>query len=287
MKRVLLFLAFAVLAAPVAAQQPPMFATTKITDNVYQFRYGGHQAMFVVTPEGVIATDPIGYRRPQAVKTYLEEIRKITSAPIRYLVYSHHHYDHIEGGWPFKQAGATVVAHRNAKARLLELGNPGIPIPDVVVDDFHAIELGGVRLELHYVGRNHSDNSLVMLLPKEKLAFTVDFVSFGGVLFRNLPDGYLPDWFASLERLLLLDWERMLAGHPIPGGRFGTKDDVRNQLAYMSDLSQAVREAAAQGKCWDAAMKEIRVPKYEKLANYESGLAANVERFCSYWGRGY
>lgn len=287
MKRFIIFLASAVLTMPVAAQQPPPFATTKITDHVYMFRYGGHQAMFVVTPEGVIATDPIGYRRPQAVQTYLEEIRKITQAPIKYLVYSHHHYDHIEGGWPFKEAGATVVAHRNARTKLIELGNPEIPIPDVVVDDFHAIELGGVRLELHYVGRNHSDNSLVMLLPKDKLAFTVDFVSFGSVLFRDLPDGYLPDWFASLERVLQLDWERMLAGHPIPGGRFGTKDDVRNQLAYMTDLSQAVREAAAQGKCWDTAMKEIRLPKYEKLAGYESGLAANVERFCNYWGRGY
>ena len=47
------------------AQQPaaPPFATTKVegTDNVYVFRYGNHQAMFVVTSAGVIATDPIGY----------------------------------------------------------------------------------------------------------------------------------------------------------------------------------------------------------------------------------
>jgi len=58
-------------AAPAAA--PPTFATTKVegTDNVYIFRYQGHQSMFVVTPEGVIATDPIGYLRPQAVTTYL------------------------------------------------------------------------------------------------------------------------------------------------------------------------------------------------------------------------
>jgi glyoxylase-like metal-dependent hydrolase (beta-lactamase superfamily II) len=287
MKHVLALLSLALAVPFAAAQQPPLFATTKVTDNVYLFRYQFHQSMFIVTPEGVIATDPIGYRRPQAVKTYLEEIRKITQAPIRYLVYSHHHYDHIEGGWPFKEAGATVVAHRNAMARLAELGNPQIPLPDVLVDDFHVIELGGVRLELHYVGRNHSDNSLLMLVPKDKLAFTVDFVSFGSVLFRDLPDGYLPDWFASLERVLQLDWDRMLAGHPIPGGRFGTKEDVRAQLAYMTDLSQAVREAAAQGKCWDTAMKEVKLPKYEHLANYASFLPMNIERFCNYWGRGY
>ena len=61
---------------------------------------------------GVIATDPISYGRPQAAKAYLEEIRKITKAPIKYLIYSHHHYDHIAGGKPFKDAGATVIAHR-------------------------------------------------------------------------------------------------------------------------------------------------------------------------------
>ncbi len=54
------------------AQQPaqPPFATTKVdgTDNVYVFRNGGHQSMFVVTSAGVIATDPIGYGRPQAAR---------------------------------------------------------------------------------------------------------------------------------------------------------------------------------------------------------------------------
>ena len=124
--------AFLVLAAsPLAAQQqpatppvaqpaPPPFATTKVegTDNIYVFRYQGHQAMFIVTPEGVIATDPIGLARPQAVTTYIDEIRKVTQAPIRYVIYSHHHYDHIAGGKPFKDAGATFIAHKNAKQKI-------------------------------------------------------------------------------------------------------------------------------------------------------------------------
>ena len=109
--------------SPAPAATPPLFATTKVdgTDNVYIFRYQNHQAMFVVTPAGVIVTDPIGYGRPQAVKVYLDEIRKITQAPIKYLIYSHHHYDHIAGGKPFKDAGAVVVAHSRAKERLAAL----------------------------------------------------------------------------------------------------------------------------------------------------------------------
>lgn len=268
-----------------AAMAP--FETKKITDNVYVFRYQFHQAMFVVTPDGVIATDPIGYLRPQAVTTYIDEIRKITQAPIRYLIYSHHHYDHITGGKPFKDAGATIIAHRNAKAHLEKLKNPDIPIPDLVIDDRYAIELGGVRVELHYTGRNHSDNSLVLLLPKEKLLFAVDFLPIQSVMFRNGLDGFIPDWFDSIDRVLALDWDRMIPGHPDAGGRFGTKDDVRAYKQYMTDLSDAVKVAASQGKCWDTAMKEIKLPKYENWANYNNYLPGNIERFCSYWGRGY
>ena len=108
-----------------AARRAPPFATTKVegTDNVYIFRYGNHQSMFVVTPEGVIATDPISYGRPQAAVTYVDEIKKITPQSIRYLVYSHHHYDHIAGGKPFKDAVATIIAHRRAKER-----NPAKPM---------------------------------------------------------------------------------------------------------------------------------------------------------------
>ena len=287
MTRHMLTLVLLLAAGTAFAQEQPLFETKKITDTVYLFRYNIHQAMFVVTPEGVIATDPIAYLRPEAAIAYIAEIRKITKAPIKYLVYSHHHYDHIAGGKPFKDAGATVIAHRNAKTRLEALRNPDVVIPDVIVDDRHVLELGGTRLELIYTGRNHSDNSLVMLLPKEKIIFTVDFIPIQQVQFRDMPDGYLPDWFDSLDRVLSLDWERMIFGHSYAGGRFGTKDDVRELKQYMVDLSNAVKVAASQGKCFDAAMQEVKLPKYEKWANYEKYLPGNIERFCEYWGRGY
>jgi len=103
--------------AAVAQSAQPSFATRKIdgTDNVYLFRYQGHQSMFIVTPKGVIATDPIGRYRPEAVTAYLAEIKKVTDQPVKYLIYSHAHFDHIAGGKPFKDQGAIVIAHKNAK----------------------------------------------------------------------------------------------------------------------------------------------------------------------------
>jgi len=277
--------------APPAAQPAPqatppaqpMFATRKVegTDNVYIFRYQGHQSMFVVTKAGVIATDPIGLRRPQADTTYIDEIKKVTSQPIKYVIYSHSHYDHIAGGKPFKDLGARFIAHKNAQAQLKRFPSPDVVMPDEVVDNKRTITLGGTTLELIYVGRNHSDNSLVMRLPKEKLIFTVDFVPIQTLLFRNLPDtASPPEWEESLKRVAALDWERMIPGHPYAGGRLGTKQDVQDLIGYMQDLGAEVKKAAAEGKCTDTAMKEIKLPKYEKWGNYAAFLPGNVERYC-------
>src|ERR1700731_2016994 len=147
--------AAAALPAFAQAPTPPLFSTTKVdgTDGVYIFRYQGHQSMFVVTPDGVIATDPIGERRPAAA-AYIPEIRKIPPAPIKYVVYSHGHFDHIAGGKPFKDIGATFVAHRLTKRLLEQRKNPDIVVPDLVVDDGGGkIELGGTTLDVLKLGK--------------------------------------------------------------------------------------------------------------------------------------
>jgi glyoxylase-like metal-dependent hydrolase (beta-lactamase superfamily II) len=275
--------------APAATPAPPLFATTKVegTDNVYVFRYQNHQAMFVVTPDGVIATDPISYGRPQAAKTYIEEIGKITKAPIKYLIYSHHHYDHIAGGKPFKDAGAKIVAHKRAKERLVALKGLDVVIPDETVTGKRTIKLGGTTLELIDTGKNHSDSSLVMFLPKEKIIFAVDFNALGAVPSRlAVNDSYPIEWEASLKKTLALDWERQIPGHPGPGGRLGTKKDMEQQLAFMTDLSAEVKKASDAGKCFDPAVKDVRLPQYGTLLGYEQNIEWNIHRWCGYWGRG-
>src|SRR5437588_7846329 len=273
-------LAVAAFTATAQAQQQPTFAATKVegTENVYIFRYVGHQSMFIVTPQGVIATDPIGERRP-AAKAYIEEIQKITKAPIKYVIYSHVHFDHIAGGKPFKDIGATFVAHQNAKKRILEIKDPDVVVPDqVVTRNKRNITLGGTTLELNYVGKNHSDSTLVMRLPKEKIIFTVDWIPIEGVQFRGMADTYVPDIEESLKKVIAMDWERMIPGHPGPGGRLGTKDDARADLAYLQDLSAAVKQAVNDNKSYNDAEKEIKLPKYEKWGGYGPFLPMNIER---------
>lgn len=99
------------------------------------------------------------------------------------------------------------------------------------------------------------------------------------VQFRNIPDNAPPlEHIASLKKLASLDWDRMIPGHPYAGGRLGTKKDVEDDIAYMEDLSAEGKKAADAGKCFDTAMKEVKLPKYEKWANYEASPSATDGR---------
>ncbi len=224
--------------APATAQSPPPFATTKVegTDNVYIFRNGGHQSMFVVTKAGVIATDPIGYGRPTGGQTYVDEIKKVTNQPIKYLIYSHHHYDHIAGGKAFKDAGARIIAHKNVKMHLAPLGDPNTVLPDESFDGKKTITLGGTTLELLYLGPNHSDSNIVMRLPKEKIVFVVDTIPVGAFPGRGFIDiePFATETVHQEGHRNGLG-ERMIPGHPgQPGGRLGTKQDAQNVLALYA-----------------------------------------------------
>ena len=273
------------------AQQPqrPQIETRKVegTDNVYIFRNGNHQAMFVVTKDGVIATDPVAYGRPTGGQQYIDEIKKVSDKPIKYLIYSHNHYDHIAGGKAFKDAGAKIVAHRNVKVRLEPLKDPNTPLPDeLVTDRGRTIRLGGTELQLKYVGKNHSDSTLVMLLPKEKIVFVVDLLPVGRVPGRGMIDFYPLEAEESIKKILAMNWDRLIPGHPDSGGRLGTKQDVQQQLEILQEASAEMKKLGQEGKCWDTAEKEFKLPNYANWPGYEQGLPFIARRYCGLWGRG-
>ena len=292
MHRTVLIALFCVLAAAPAWSQGqparPQIATTKVpgTNNVYIFRNGNNQSIFVVTNEGVIATDPVAYGRPQGGAAYVQEIKKVTDKPIKYLVYSHHHFDHITGGKAFKDAGAKIVAHKRVNERLAVQNDPATPPADETFDKKRTITLGGTALELTFVGLNHSDSTLVMRLPKEKVLFVVDLLPVGQIPGRGMIDFYPLEAESSIKQILAMDWEQLVPGHPGVGDRLGTKKDVQDQLTFLQDASEAVKPLAREGKCWEPVEKEVRLPKYEKWPGYEANMQFVLRRYCGLWGRG-
>jgi glyoxylase-like metal-dependent hydrolase (beta-lactamase superfamily II) len=246
----------------------PVREITKIAGEIYRFRNNFHYSVFAVTPAGVIVTDPID---AEAAKWLKAEIAQRWNRPIKYLVYSHDHRDHIAGGEVFADT-AIVVAHRRAKEVIVDEKRP-TAVPSLTFDDALTIELGGTILELTYVGKNHSDNSLVMRFPKEKIAFTVDWIPIKAMPFRDFPDGYLQEWLDSLKRVEAMEFDVMAPGH----GPLGNKADVVAFRGYLEELRAEVTRLAREGKSLDDIKKTVTMEKYKDWSGYAQMRELNVE----------
>lgn len=263
------------LSAEAAAQSSrPDDEITKLADDVYLFRHQFHQAIFITTPKGVIVTDPIS---ADAAAWLNVEIKKLTDQPVRYVIYSHHHNDHITGGSVF--AGQAIfVSHALARPNILQAADPTTPVPDLTFTDRLSIDLGGTQVELIYTGKNHSDNSVVMLLPQRKLLFAVDFIPVETVAYRTLNSDYPDEWIESLKKVEQLDFEVLVPGH----GKIGRKDHVRLFRGYLEDLRAAVLEHVKQGRSLEETKQAVRLPKYEQWQRYADWFPENVEGMYRY-----
>jgi cyclase len=268
----LIAFAASLASAPLAAQQP-RFETTQIADGVHQFRWQGHNAFFVVTDAGVVAVDPISL---EAAATYASEIKRVAPGkPLRAIVYSHHHADHATGAGVLRRAfggNAPIIAHANARTRILADPDTALPPPDSTFTDRLVLADPNRPVELRFLGRTHSDNMIVAYLPRQKIAFAVDFVSNDRVGYRDLPDTFYPDHFDTLRRLQAIDFQRIVFGHGPPGD----KAAVDRQVRYYDDLRAAVSAAIARGASEDEAARTIQLPQYQQWGSYTDWFPLNV-----------
>ncbi len=260
----------AALPDPATAQSdPPTRAITQIAGDLYRFQNNFHYSVFLVTPDGVIATDPIN---AEAATWLKEEIKTRFGQPIRYVVYSHDHGDHISGGEVFADDGALIVAHAQAAVDIAD-NNVPTAAPDITFTDELSLTLGGKTVHLAYLGKSHSDNLIVAHFPDERTLFTVDFISAKRLPFRTLPDYYMPDAITAIERAAAFDFDILAPGH----GALGTPQDARDHAQYLKDLKAAVEEAIAAGKSLETMQAEITLDAYKDWGSYADWRTQNIE----------
>ena len=255
------------LTQPVLAEEPKR-AITQIAGDLYRFQNDHHYSVFLVTPDGVIVTDPINAEAATWLKA---EIASRFNQPIKYLVYSHDHVDHSAGGEVFAET-ATVVGHENAKAAIIGENRP-TAVPDITFSDRMTLTLGGKTVELIYVGKNHSDNSIVMLFPEERTLFVVDFITVNRLPYMTLTDAYFPEWIESIKQVELLDFDILAPGH----GVLGNKADAAAHRRYLEDLHAAVLAAARAGQSLEEMQQSIKLEAYKDWGQYEAWLPLNIE----------
>lgn len=259
----------------------------QLEDNLYTYaNQGGSRTFFLVTRDGVIVGDPID--TDTAANLY-EHIRRVTDKPIKYLIYSHNHWDHIEGGQIFKDAGAQVIAHEKCQVRFGQRPHPAVVPADIVFGGNYTVELGGERVDLLYYGKNHSDCLVFPLLKNGKYLFVVDIIGPGAIPLGPFVDNDVIGSIQTLEQLERLPIEGIISGHGAP---LAAKSALEERRLYLVALMQVVEDELSGGYRADFYERvEKRMEPFSYMRGWNSplefgGFRQNVTAMLFYVGIG-
>jgi glyoxylase-like metal-dependent hydrolase (beta-lactamase superfamily II) len=275
---------FLIAAVLLPAQNPPESAfprIQKIADNVYTYealvgrpgdRYTTN-SMFVVTNEGVLVAD--GQGSVAETKRMVEEIGKITSQPIRYVVVCSDHGDHTNGNSAFP-SGTEFIAHPTSKATIERQASapnrradaPAVIVPTTVVSDRRVLTLGGMEIDIRFLGRAHTGGDLVVYLPKDKILFMSEI--YLNRLFPGMRSAYPSEWMDVFKKARTMDVAMYVPGH----GYISDAATLKNELAaYEKATADVIAEAKrlhAAGLSPEEAAKQAKWGPYSTWSGASS-----------------
>jgi len=279
------------LCGPACAQP----GLTKITDNIYSYvdvkdasaanSYGAN-AGIIIGKDGIVVVDTLVSAKE--AQRFIADIRKVTDKPIRYVIDTHYHLDHAFGNAEFAKLGAVIIAHANCRINMLKTSEDGlknaeshglspdqmagtvIAYPTLTFTDRMTIELADETVELAYISPSHTNGSILVQVPQQKVLFT------GDILFTDfhpfMGDGDILGWLRNLDAIDALDVESIIPGH----GPLSTKKDIVDMKGYLIAFDCKAKELAAQSN--DSAA--IAVQLQQSLPERSQGawlIPANIQ----------
>lgn len=261
-------------------------ALVQVKDNLYRFSVDegpvAHTALLLVADDGIIVTDPV---RTSGALWLRDELKKRFNKPVKYVINSHAHFDHIGGSQVFQNEGAVVIAHENAIEPIIGERLP-TAVPDQVFRDKATLKLGREEVHLTFVAPNHSNSMIMIHFINQRAISAVDFCPIGYLPYNDLLDFYYDGWMKSLRWLEQQDFDILEGGHY----DLGTKKDVPIQIDYMEHLHSEVMKHLREGCTWDLLWRKVHFkPEHMKLGGFERMRILNIlgmHRWCSNHRRG-
>jgi len=281
-------------AQPQTAQsQSQVFTIKQIGKGAYaaiSTRAGGNSG-FIIGDNAVLVVDTFISQTP--ARDLVSEIGKLTNLPVKYVVNTHYHLDHVAGNAVFTEAGATVIAHRNERAwvRTENLKffqqNGATPTeeqraqiaslvePQITYDHILEVNLGSRLVRVVYLP-GHTGGDSVVYIPDANVVFAGDLG--WNQRIPNLIDATTSAWIETLDN--------MLAAHPnatfVPGhGDMASASDIRSFREYLAALREGIQKEQAAGQSGDALTRSVLAdlkPKYGAWPGFERLGPLNVQQ---------
>lgn len=246
----------------------------------------GANAGFVVGDDGVAVIDT--FENEAAAKALLGQIRSLTHLPIKFVVNTHYHLDHVAGNRVFAQQGAVIVGHHSVRAwihteNLKFFGEKIKPeekvmvqnllAPEVTYDTGVTLFLGTRRIEVNYM-QGHTGGDSVVSIPDAGIVFCGDL--FWRHTLPNLIDATTSSWVTTLSDFTEQKSDTLpnSALPPavifVPGhGDVGNAEDVQEFQGYLTWLRSAVKKGVDANKKGDALVAAVLPELTEKYGSWE------------------
>jgi glyoxylase-like metal-dependent hydrolase (beta-lactamase superfamily II) len=271
-------------AAAALAQQPPgppRRSITRIAGDLYRVQNNDHYTVFLVTPAGIILADPINVEAAAWIKAQLTE--RFPNAPVRYVLYSHHHQDHASGAAVFNDT-AELVAHENFNAALKASASvneaaakrfAAVLRPESTYSGRRTITLGGKRVEMIHPGSTgHAPDLTVLYFPAERVVFAADFIAVNTVPGSNtLANGAsVAEYVTAVKAVEALDFDiAALAHSPV-----GKKADIVAHRQYYENIASRVAAGIKAGRTLEQLQAAKIMDEYKAWVEYDEDNDINI-----------
>ena len=236
-------------------QAPPAPTTIELVrPGLYVIRLPNPGPDLVVrtTSEGVILVDDMFEAHYDHIVAL---VKTVTPHPVKYVINTHHHGDHTGGNVKFLQH-AQILGHKNARAAMLRgTSLPGPP--PITYTTEAAVHLGGVEVQLHHVGRGHTNGDTLVYFPDLRVMATGDlfFMIDRAPVIDYTNGGTAIGWLPTIDNILKFDFDTVIPGH----GPVSRRADLVHFKERLSTLQTRTRELIAQGVSKDAYLTKLKV----------------------------